>query len=63
MFACKECHQILEQKDQHNCPSGVREPVISREWQGFIEVIDPAKSQLAQELGIHTPGRYALRVR
>ena len=44
MFACKECHQILEVRDGHNCPTGERQPEISREWQGFIEVLDPEKS-------------------
>jgi RNA polymerase subunit RPABC4/transcription elongation factor Spt4 len=63
MFACKECHQLLEVRDGHNCPTGERQPEISREWQGFIEVLDPEKSALAKEMGIHTPGRYALRVR
>ena len=28
-----------------------------------IEVLDPEKSALAKEMGIRTPGRYALRVR
>ena len=63
MFACKECHQILEARDGHNCPTGERQPEISREWQGFIEVLNPEKSALAKEMGIRTPGRYALRVR
>ena len=28
-----------------------------------VEVLDPEKSELAKEMGIRTPGRYALRVR
>ena len=36
---------------------------ISREWQGFVEILNPEKSSLAKEMGIKTPGRYALRVR
>ena len=58
-FACKECHLILEDKSCPRCPDSE----VSREWQGFIEVLNPEKSDLAKEMGIRTPGRYALRVR
>ena len=58
-FACKECHLILEEKSCPRCPDSE----VSLEWQGFVEVLDPEKSDLAKEMGIRTPGRYALRVR
>ena len=58
-FACKECHLILEAKSCPRCPDSE----VSREWQGFVEVLNPEKSDLAKEMGIRTPGRYALRVR
>ena len=58
-FACKECHLILEDKSCPRCPDSE----VSREWQGFVEILNPEKSELAKEMGIRTPGRYALRVR
>ena len=58
-FACKECHLILEDKSCPRCPDSE----VSREWQGFVEVLNTEKSDLAKEMGIRTPGRYALRVR
>ena len=58
-FACKECHLILEEGSCPRCPDSE----VSREWQGFVEVLDHEKSELAKEMGIRTPGRYALRVR
>jgi DNA-directed RNA polymerase subunit E" len=58
-FACKECHLILEDKSCPRCPDSE----VSREWQGFVEILNPEKSDLAKEMGIRTPGRYALRVR
>ena len=58
-FACKEWHLILEDKSCPRCPDSE----VSREWQGFVEVLNPEKSDLAKEMGIRTPGRYALRVR
>mgnify|MGYP001177404011 FL=1 len=57
--AGKECHLILDEKSCPRCPDAD----VSREWQGFIEVLDPEMSELAKEMGIRTPGRYALRVR
>jgi|TARA_B100000809_G_scaffold69963_1_gene67373 DNA-directed RNA polymerase subunit E" len=59
-FACKECHLILV--DEKTCPR-CPEAEVSREWQGFIEILNPEKSHIAKEMGILTPGRYALRVR
>ena len=58
-FGCKECHLILEEGTCPRCPDSE----VSREWQGFVEVLNPEKSELAKEMGIRTPGRYALRVR
>ena len=58
-FACKECHMILDEKECPRCP----ESEVSREWQGYVDVLDPEKSHIAKEMGIRTPGRYALRVR
>ena len=58
-FACKECHLILDEK---SCPRWP-DSEISREWQGFVEILNPERSEIAKEMGIRTPGRYALRVR
>ena len=58
-FACKECHMILEESNCARSPDSE----VSREWQGFVEILNPEKSALAKEMGIKTPGRYALRVR
>ena len=58
-FACKECHLILDEKTCPRCP----EAEASREWHGFIEILNPESSDIAKEMGILTPGRYALRVR
>ena len=39
-FACKECHMILEDSNCPRCP----ESEVSREWQGFVEILNPEKS-------------------
>jgi len=35
----------------------------SKNWSGFLIVVDPEESIIAQELNINLPGEYALRVR
>jgi len=35
----------------------------SKNWSGFLIVVDPENSDIAKELNITLPGEYALRVR
>ena len=56
--ACKNCKAI---GDSNKCPRCGGE--TSREWQGYLVVIDPEKSEIARKMGIHASGRYALRVK
>lgn len=56
--ACKNCRTIT---DQNKCPRCSGE--TSREWQGYLIVMDPEKSEIARKMGIHASGRYALRVK
>ncbi|HTT35059.1 MAG TPA: transcription elongation factor subunit Spt4 [Thermoplasmata archaeon] len=56
--ACRSCSSI---SDQNKCPRCGGE--TSREWQGYLVVIDPEKSEIARKMGIHASGRYALRVK
>ncbi|MDM7912860.1 MAG: transcription elongation factor subunit Spt4 [Methanotrichaceae archaeon] len=36
---------------------------LSREWSGYVVIIDPKESIIARKLEINLPGRYALKVR
>jgi DNA-directed RNA polymerase subunit E" len=36
---------------------------LSKDWGGYVIVIDPKGSVIATKLGITLPGRYALKVR
>jgi DNA-directed RNA polymerase subunit E" len=56
--ACKNCRAV---SDEMKCPKCGGE--TSREWQGYLIVIDPERSEIAHKLGIHDSGRYALRVK
>ncbi len=56
--ACRQCHFI---SDQAKCPRCGGE--TSKEWQGYLVVVDPLRSMIAQKMGIKAGGRYALRVK
>ncbi len=56
--ACKNCNFISE---EDVCPRCRGE--TSKEWQGYVIIVDHAKSEIAKKMGITTNGKYALRVR
>ena len=59
-FACGECHLILNDGvDQ--CP---RHPSakVSSDWTGYVIIIQPQRSEIAERLKVEQPGKYALKV-
>jgi DNA-directed RNA polymerase subunit E" len=56
--ACRQCNFI---SDLPKCPRCGGE--TSKEWQGYLVVVDPEKSEIARKMGIKASGRYALRVK
>ena len=59
MKACKNCSAIYDEGDTCTKCGGQ----LSRDWQGYIVIINPEKSEIAKTMGITTEGRYALKVR
>ncbi|BDC35616.1 MAG: DNA-directed RNA polymerase, subunit E'' [Candidatus Methanoliparum thermophilum] len=59
MPACKICHRIIEGNICPFCHS----TDLSNEWQGYLIIIDPSRSNISKKLNIDSPGRYAIRVR
>jgi len=58
-LACRSCKFInIDTQVCKNCGSSE----LTKEWYGYIIVIDPEKSEIAKRLGIKIPGKYALRV-
>lgn len=58
MLACKNCFAIGEGDKCAQCGGE-----LSKDWQGYVVVVDPEKSQIAQRLNITKAGTYALKVR
>ncbi|MBX8634004.1 MAG: DNA-directed RNA polymerase, subunit E'' [Candidatus Thermoplasmatota archaeon] len=56
--ACKNCSYISE---EDTCPLCGGQ--TSREFQGYLIVIDYQKSAIAKQMGINVNGKFALRVR
>lgn len=58
-LACKVCKYInIDTEVCVNCGS----TGLTKEWYGYLIVINPEKSEIAKRLGITKPGRYALQV-
>ena len=57
--ACKNCGYIT--RDLVCLVCGSKD--LSKDWSGFILIIDPKESKIAQKMGIKVPGWYAIKVR
>jgi len=56
--ACKKCFHIT---DEDVCPLCGGQ--TSKEWQGYVVVVDHTRSEIARKMGLNANGKYALRVR
>ena len=56
--ACKHCTFIT---DDDKCP--LCGAATSRDWHGYVVIVDHTKSEIAKKMGIHANGKFALRVR
>ena len=59
MKACKNCHMLVEERD--SCPN-CNGP-LSKEWQGYVIIVDHSRSIIAEKMNIKVNGKYALKVR
>jgi len=57
-FACSECHRILPEDDCHQHPGAL----TTTDWQGYVVVLDPNRSDIGQRLNLSQRGTYALKV-
>ncbi len=60
ILACAECHRILEE-DQEVCNSHP-EAHCTGDWQGFVVILNPERSEIASRLQVERAGNYALKV-
>ena len=64
-LACGECNRILpdpeKKTDPPQCMQCPGAPVTT-DWQGFVVILDPHRSEVAKRLNVSDPGNYALKV-
>ncbi len=58
--ACRNCKRIVE--DSSECPV-CKNNDLSDNWSGTVVVYDSEDSEIAEKLGVSTPGKYAIRVK
>jgi len=56
--ACKVCNYITEESVCPLCGGQT-----SKEFQGYLIIVDHTKSGIAKQMGINVNGKFALRVR
>ncbi len=56
--ACKMCRLITEEDKCSRCGEKT-----SREWQGYLIMVNHSRSEIAKKVGIDENGKYALKVR
>ena len=58
MNACKTCNMLTEQSSCPNCGGA-----LSKEWQGYVIILDYSRSEIAEKMNIKVNGTFALKVR
>lgn len=59
MRACRDCHMVTE---ADTCPA-CRSVNLSKDFLGYVIVLDAKNSSIAKRMNIETSGTYALKVR
>ncbi|OIO27437.1 hypothetical protein COX86_01760 [Candidatus Micrarchaeota archaeon CG_4_10_14_0_2_um_filter_60_11] len=57
--ACKKCRLVLS---GDACPVCGPEASLTREWEGYILLINTEGSEIAPAIGAAAPGKYALKI-
>ena len=61
-LVCRDCHRVLEVDDGEQCPS-CGSNLLTEDWAGYVVIAHPESSDIAREMEVDEPGRYALKVR
>ena len=56
---CRNCHHVVEGESCVTCGSSN----LSDDWAGYLYIVDPKNSLIAEKMKIEMPGKYALKVR
>jgi len=58
-LACRECHRVTRDEV---CPACGSEN-LSDDWSGYVVIVEPDESEIAEKMEVELAGKYALKVR
>jgi len=61
-LVCRECHRVQDSEEAETCTS-CGSSSLTEDWAGYVVITHPERSQIAEEMGVTDPGKYALKVR
>ena len=61
-LVCRDCHIVIDDPDIEACPN-CGSNSLTEDWAGYVIIVHPEKSELAKEMEVTAPGKYALKVR
>jgi DNA-directed RNA polymerase subunit E" len=61
-LVCRECHRVQETPETQACEA-CGSTSLTEDWAGYVVITHPDKSEIAMEMGVTEPGKYALKVR
>ena len=60
-LVCRECHRVVE-PDADACPA-CGSSSLTEDWAGYVIILHPEESEIAEKMEVTDPGTYALKVR
>ncbi|MFB6362036.1 MAG: transcription elongation factor subunit Spt4 [Halobacteriales archaeon] len=61
-LVCRDCHSVIEEGVTELCPS-CGSASLTEDWSGYVIIVHPEESEIAEEMEVTEPGEYALKVR
>jgi len=61
-LVCRECHRVQDADIESQC-AACGATSLTEDWAGYVVIAHPERSEVAAEMGVTEPGKYALKVR
>lgn len=60
--ACKKCHLVIDAPETAVCPL-CQGTDFTEKFNSIAQIFNAEKSEVAAKMGIHAPGRYAVKIK
>ncbi|WP_247010191.1 transcription elongation factor subunit Spt4 [Halorientalis litorea] len=61
-LVCRECHRVQDAEQEEACVA-CGSTSLTEDWAGYVIITHPEESEVAAEMQVEEPGKYALKVR